>query len=40
MRRVIDVKPSEGFRIGVRFDDKTSGYIDLHDLTGRGEFKV
>lgn len=40
MMRVVSVEPRKGFQIWVRFEDGTTGDIDLHDLAGRGAFKV
>jgi hypothetical protein len=36
--RVVQVEPREDFKIWVRFDEGTSGTIDLQDLAGRGVF--
>lgn len=38
--RVVQVEPREEFNIWVRFDEGTSGMIDLQDLAGRGVFDV
>ena len=40
VRRAGDVEPRDGFQIWMRFDDGTAGIVDLHDLAGRGVFKV
>ncbi len=37
---VVDVEPREGFQIWVRFDDGTSGTVELDELAGRGVFKT
>ena len=39
MRKAIEVKPSTGYRIWIRFDDGTHGEIDLSDLARRGVFQ-
>jgi len=38
MHRVVAVRPSEGYRLWVRFDDGTEGEVDLSDLVGKGVF--
>ena len=39
MRRAIEVRPVDGYRIWIKFDDGTQGEIDLSDLAGRGVFQ-
>lgn len=38
--RVVDVEPRDGFQIWVRFDDGTTGNVELGDLAERGVFKI
>ncbi len=38
--RPVGVKALPGFRIWLRYDDGTSGEVDLSDLAGRGVFKA
>ena len=38
MKKVVDVRPLDDYRIWLRFDDGTQGEIDLSDLAGRGVF--
>lgn len=40
MPKPIEVKPLPNFRLWLRYDDDTSGEVDLSDLTGRGVFKA
>lgn len=40
MYRLISVTPLEGFRIAVKFQDGTSGTVDLSDLAGQGVFSA
>ena len=40
MRKVIDVKPLNNYRIWLKFDDGTQGDVDLSDLAGRGVFET
>ena len=38
--KIISVKPLEGYRIEVKFDDGVNGIYDLNHLAGQGVFKV
>ena len=38
MIRPVEVKPRDGFRIWIRYDDGASGTVDLSSLAGRGVF--
>ena len=38
MIRPVEVKPRDGFRIWIRYDDGASGVVDLSSLAGRGVF--
>jgi hypothetical protein len=40
MPKPIEVKPLQNFRLWLRYDDETSGEVDLSDLAGRGVFKA
>lgn len=40
MKKAVEVKPLEGFRIWVRYEDGAEGEVDLSDLAGRGVFQV
>ena len=39
MPKPIEVKSLPNFRLWLRYDDETSGEVDLSDLAGRGVFK-
>jgi hypothetical protein len=38
MQRVVTVRPLDGYRLSVRFDDGAEGVVDLSDLVGKGVF--
>ncbi len=38
MIRPVEVKPRDGFRIWIRYDDGANGVVDLSHLAGRGVF--
>jgi hypothetical protein len=38
MSRIVEVRPSDGYRIWLRFSDGAEGEVDLSDLAGRGVF--
>ena len=38
MRKIVEVKLVEDYRLGLVFDDGTQGIADLSDLVGRGVF--
>lgn len=40
MTKPVEVKPGEGYRIWVRYNDGVAGEIDLSDLALKGVFKV
>ena len=40
MPKPLEVKPLPNFRLWLRYDDETSGEVDLSDLAGRGVFKA
>ena len=40
MPKPLEVKPLQNFRLWLRYDDETSGEVDLSDLAGRGVFKA
>ncbi|GJL55386.1 MAG: hypothetical protein NPIRA02_25180 [Nitrospirales bacterium] len=40
MAKPLEVKPLSGYRLWLRYDDETSGEVDLSDLAGRGVFKA
>ena len=40
MTRPVEVKALPNFRIWLRYDDGTTGEVDLSDLVGRGVFKA
>ena len=40
MPKPLEVKPLPNFRLWLRYDDETSGEVDLSDLAGKGVFKA
>ena len=38
MSKIVEVRPSDGYRIWLRFSDGVQGEVDLSDLVGRGVF--
>ena len=38
MSRIVEVRPSDGYRVWLRFSDGAQGEVDLSDLAGRGVF--
>jgi hypothetical protein len=38
MKRLVEAKAEQRFRVALRFDDGTRGVADLSDLAGRGVF--
>ena len=40
IHRIVAVKPVGEFALHLRFDDGTTGTVDLSDLAGRGVFRV
>ena len=38
MVRIVEVKPLAKFKIWVRFQDGTQGWVDVSDLAGKGIF--
>ena len=40
MPKPLEVKPLQNFRLWLRFDDETTGEVDLSDLAGRGVFNA
>ena len=38
--KAIDVKPLDGYKIKVVFNDGVSGIVDLHDLVQKGIFQT
>lgn len=38
--RVVAVKPRQGYRLWLRYEDGSEGEVDLSDLAGRGVFKA
>ena len=38
MRRVTSVRPLDGYKVWLRFDDGVEGELDLGDLAGKGVF--
>ena len=38
--KITDAKPVDRFRVSLRFDDGTSGMVDLSHLAGRGVFRA
>lgn len=38
MSRIVEVRPSDGYRVWLRFSDGAQGEVDLSDLSGRGVF--
>jgi hypothetical protein len=40
MRKAIDVRSLDNYRIWLTFEDGTQGEIDLSDLAGRGVFEA
>ncbi len=38
MVRIVEVKPLAKFKIWVRFQDRTQGWVDVSDLAGKGVF--
>ena len=40
MPKPLEVKPLQKFRLWLRYDDETSGEVDLSDLAGRGVSKA
>ena len=38
--RLTEAKPLEDYRLFVRFNDGTSGVVDLSDIAGRGVFEA
>jgi hypothetical protein len=40
MPKPLEVKPLPNFRLWLRYDDETSGEVDLSDLAGKGVLKA
>ena len=40
MRRIVQVKPREHYRLDLLFDDGVRGTVDLSDLVGKGVFAI
>lgn len=40
MKKAIDVKPLDGYRIWIRYADRVEGEVDLSYLAGRGVFNA
>ncbi len=40
MIRPVEVRPLEGYRLWLRFEDGSEGEVDLSDLGGRGVFQA
>ena len=40
MKKIIEVKPLENYKIWIKFSDGVSGVVDLSNLEGRGVFKL
>ncbi len=40
MHTITYAEAMENFRLSLKFDDGTSGVVDLSDLAGRGVFEV
>ena len=40
MPKLLEVKPLQKFRLWLRYDDETTGEVDLSDLAGRGVFNA
>lgn len=40
MPKPLEVKPLEKFRLWLRYDDGTTGVVDLSDIAGKGVFKA
>ena len=40
MKKIVEVKPMEGFRLWLRFSDGFEGVVDLADLAGKGVFSA
>ena len=38
--KIVEAKPMQGFQLFVRFDDGTSGTVNLSDFAGRGVFSA
>ncbi len=38
MKKVVSIKPLDGFRLWLRFSDGVEGIADLSDLAGQGVF--
>ena len=38
MKKLVEAKAEQGFRVALRFDDGIRGVVDLSDLAGRGVF--
>ena len=38
--RLVEVRPGEGYRLWLRYEDGTEGTVDLSDLGGRGVFEA
>ena len=38
--KITEAKPVDRFRVSLRFDDGTSGVVDLSHLAGRGVFRA
>lgn len=37
--KITEVRPSENYKLFLRFDDGVSGIVDLRDMTGHGVFE-
>jgi hypothetical protein len=40
MKKIVQVRPLEGYRLWLKFRDGVEGEVDLTDLAGRGVFKA
>jgi hypothetical protein len=38
--KITEAKPTEKYKLFLRFDDGVSGVVDLSDIAGRGVFEV
>ncbi|MEW5946074.1 MAG: DUF2442 domain-containing protein [bacterium] len=40
MRKIVEAKPLENYRMRIRFSEGTEGTVDLSGLVGKGVFRV
>ena len=40
MKKAVQAKPLDGYRLWLKYADGTAGEVDLSDLAGRGVFRA